>query len=216
MARTATQGGRERILSVAARLFYEQGIRAVGMKQIIDEAGTGKSLLYSHFATKDDLVEAYLEWSGARLGPSAALAREAAGDDPGDRILAIVTDVGHRVLRPGGRGCPFRNYLVEFPEARNEPDAGAADPSGPASLARRTLGASRSVIEELSREHAGPDEGAVLAEQVGLIVDGLYAQAAHRVRTDGEPPVSGVLAAVRLARTLVEAHRRPRAGDDRA
>lgn len=206
MARTATPGGRERILAVAARLFYKQGIRAVGMKQVIDEAGTGKSLLYSHFATKDDLVVAYLERSGARLAPSAARAREAAGDDPGERLLAIVTDVGHRIVRSGGRGCPFRNYLVEFPEAR----------TGPASLARRTLAASRSVIEQLSREHAGPGGGAVLAEQIALIIDGLYAQAAHRERVDGAPAVGGVFAAVELARTLIEANRRPPDGEHRA
>ena len=199
MAGAAPPGARERILDVAARLFYDNGIRAVGMKRIIDEAGTGKSLLYGSFATKDELVEAYLERAGARLVPSASRARDAAGEDPGDQLVAIVTDVGHRVLRPGGRGCPFRNYLVEFPDDR----------SGPGLLARRTLADSRAVIEQLSREHAGERDGAVLAEQIALIVDGLFAQAARRDQVGGDPPVAGVLAAVELARTLVGERRRP-------
>ncbi|MFP5071185.1 TetR/AcrR family transcriptional regulator [Pseudonocardia nantongensis] len=217
MARTAAPDGRDRILDVAARLFYDQGIRAVGMKQIIDEAGSGKSLLYAHFATKDDLVEAYLERSAARLARSSARALQAASDDPGERIVALVTEAGHRILRPGGRGCPFRNYLVEFPDRDNEPDtgdetgagtgAGTGTGTGPAALAHRTLKESRSVLDRSAKELAGPVAGAVLAEQIGLIVDGLFAQASYRARDDDEPPVSAVLAAVELARTLVAQHR---------
>lgn len=212
MARTAAPDGRDRILDVAARLFYEQGIRAVGMKQIIDEAGSGKSLLYGHFATKDDLVEAYLERAAARLERSSARALQAAGDDPGERIVALVTEAGHRVLRPGGRGCPFRNYLVEFPDG-DEPGAteesGAEAGTRPAALARRTLKESRSVLDRSAKELAGPVAGAVLAEQIGLIMDGLFARASYRARDDDEPPVSAVLAAVELAHTLVAQHRAP-------
>lgn len=207
MARTAAPDGRDRILDVAARLFYEQGIRAVGMKQIIDEAGSGKSLLYGHFATKDDLVEAYLARAAARLERSSARALQAAGDDPGDRIVALVTEAGHRVLRPGGRGCPFRNYLVEFPDSDDEPDTGDGTGSGPAARARRTLKESRAVLDRPAKELAGPVAGAVLAEQIGLIVDGLFARASYRARDDDEPPVSAVLAAVELTRTLIAQHR---------
>ena len=211
MARTAAPDGRDRILDVAARLFYDQGIRAVGMKQIIDEAGSGKSLLYAHFATKDDLVEAYLERSAARLARSSARALQAAGDDPGERIVALVTEAGHRILRPGGRGCPFRNYLVEFPDRDDEPDTGdeTGAGTGPAALAHRTLEESRTVLDRSAKELAGPVAGAVLAEQIGLIVDGLFARASYRARDDDEPPVSAVLAAVELARTLVAQHRAP-------
>jgi AcrR family transcriptional regulator len=208
VARTAAPDGRDRILDVAARLFYEQGIRAVGMKQIIDSVGSGKSLLYGHFATKDDLIEAYLQRSADRLQRSTARALAAAGDDPGERIVALVTEVGHRVLRPGGRGCPFRNYLVEFPD----PDTG----TGPAAFARRTLGESRSIVERAARELAGPVDGAVLAEQIGLIVDGLFARASYRARGNEEPPVGAVLAAVDLARTLVSYHRGAGRGADTA
>lgn len=203
MVATARPDGRDRILDAAGRLFYARGVRAVGMQQIIDEAGTGKSVLYAHFATKDDLVEAYLERWATALARSADRALREAGDDPGDRIVAAVTHAGHRVLRAGGRGCPLRNYLVEFPGPDDGTDAG----SGPSALARRRLRESRSVVDRAARELAGPVAGPVLAEQVRLVVDGLFACAAHRSPGDDEPPVGAVLAAVEMVGAMVAHHR---------
>lgn len=203
MVGTVKPDVRERILDAAGRLFYARGVRAVGMQEIIDEAGTGKSGLYGHFATKDDLVEAYLErWSTA-LAASADRALREAGEDPGDRIVAAVTHVGQRVLREGGRGCPLRNYLVEFPGSGDE--AGAE--TGPSALARRRLRESRSAVDRAARELAGPVDGPVLAEQVRLVVDGLFARAARRSPGDDAPPVDAVLAALEMVRTMVAHHR---------
>src|SRR5260370_28426777 len=50
---------RERILAVAADLFYRHGIRAVGVESIAEGAETNKMTLYRHFASKDELVAAY-------------------------------------------------------------------------------------------------------------------------------------------------------------
>src|SRR5213596_2635126 len=51
---------RERIIAVAADLFYRHGIRAVGVEAIAEAAGTNKMTLYRHFASKDELVAEYL------------------------------------------------------------------------------------------------------------------------------------------------------------
>src|SRR5260370_5104861 len=51
---------RERILAVAAELFYRHGIRAVGVEAITEAAGTNKMTLYRHFPSKDELVTEYL------------------------------------------------------------------------------------------------------------------------------------------------------------
>src|SRR5215470_6601680 len=51
---------RERILAVAADLFYRHGIRAVGVESIAEAAGTNKMTLYRHFESKDLLVAEYL------------------------------------------------------------------------------------------------------------------------------------------------------------
>src|SRR3954447_11536840 len=62
MARTReTSGARERILETADRLFYQAGIRAVGIDRIIAQAGVAKMSLYKHFPSKDDLILAVLK-----------------------------------------------------------------------------------------------------------------------------------------------------------
>src|SRR5204863_2663112 len=51
---------KERILETADRLFYLQGIRAVGVDTIAAEIGISKRTLYNHFPSKDALISAYL------------------------------------------------------------------------------------------------------------------------------------------------------------
>src|SRR5580693_2786817 len=51
---------RERILETTDRLFYHQGIRAVGVDTIAAEIGISKRTLYNHFPSKDELILAYL------------------------------------------------------------------------------------------------------------------------------------------------------------
>ena len=51
----------ERILAAASTLFYEQGIRTVGVDAIAAAADVTKKTLYDRFGSKDRLIAAYLE-----------------------------------------------------------------------------------------------------------------------------------------------------------
>src|SRR5437667_11635438 len=57
-----TSEARQRLLETADRLFYRDGIRAVGIDRIIAEAGVAKMSLYNHFPSKDDLILAVLKY----------------------------------------------------------------------------------------------------------------------------------------------------------
>jgi AcrR family transcriptional regulator len=189
--RTPDPASRERILDAASRLFYTHGVRAIGTQQVVDEAGTGKSLLYQHFPTKDDLVAAYLARARERVDRAADAAVAQAGDDPGDQLVALVAEVGARVRRYG-RGCAFRNLLAEFP----------GEESVPVEVARDMVRASRHRVDQLVARLGARDPDAV-AERLWLLVDGLYVQAAYRDRLDGDP-AAGVATAVDLARRIVD------------
>src|SRR5260370_16892508 len=50
---------KERILETAGRLFYLQGIRAVGVDTIAAEIGISKRTLSNHFPSKDEWFPAF-------------------------------------------------------------------------------------------------------------------------------------------------------------
>ena len=64
---------RERIISAASALFYNDGIRGVSVDAVAAKAGVTKRTLYYHFRSKDDLVAAYL---AARDQPNLALFKQ--------------------------------------------------------------------------------------------------------------------------------------------
>lgn len=55
-----TRTARDRILLAADELFYREGIRATGVDKLIAASGVAKLTFYRHFASKNDLVLAYL------------------------------------------------------------------------------------------------------------------------------------------------------------
>ena len=106
-----------RIFAAARDLFYQRGIRAVGVDEIVSQAGVTKPSLYRSFDSKDDLVAACLESYATDACAEMDARIEAAGDDPLARLRAFVAHYADQMSRPGFRGCPMSNTAVEFPEA---------------------------------------------------------------------------------------------------
>ncbi len=52
---------RLRLISTACRMFAVQGIEAVGVRDIVKEAGVTTGAFYYHFQSKSDLILAYYE-----------------------------------------------------------------------------------------------------------------------------------------------------------
>jgi AcrR family transcriptional regulator len=107
---------RERILAVAADLFYRRGIRAIGVETIAEAAGTNKMTLYRHFASKDELVAEYLR----RLADKASsswdrLAAEHPGN-PRAQLRGWLQNMAAHVASGKERGCALSNAAVELPE----------------------------------------------------------------------------------------------------
>src|SRR5271170_4063056 len=100
---------REHVLAVANELFYWHGIRATGIDQVAAEAGVAPTTLYRLFASKDDLIGAYVERAD-RLYRDwfEAAARQ--------QILAVFDALTEQVQPGRCRGCPFLMALAEFPD----------------------------------------------------------------------------------------------------
>lgn len=119
----STAGAERRLLDVAVRLFYAEGIHAVGIDRVIAEAGVAKATLYAHFPSKADLVAAYLARQSQRWA-DAAQARLA--EQPGGTaaaVLALFDQLHQDSQAPDYRGCPFINAAAEFPDPGPVADA---------------------------------------------------------------------------------------------
>jgi AcrR family transcriptional regulator len=106
----------DRILDVARKLFYMEGIRAIGVDEIVKRAGVTKPSLYRSFASKDELAASYLRAYEQEFWKRFDAAAAAHPGDPRRQILAFLSGVGERAVRPGYRGCGMTNAAVEYPE----------------------------------------------------------------------------------------------------
>jgi len=110
---------KERILETADRLFYAQGIRAVGVDTIAAEIGISKRTLYNHFPSKDALIVAYLQRRNLPTPPSER--------EPADLILRSFDRLERSFGSRDFRGCPFVNAVAELGDGEHEAKAVALE-----------------------------------------------------------------------------------------
>ena len=108
---------RQRLLTAAAELFYQDGVAATGIDAITARAGVARMSLYNNFSSKAELVQAYLE---ARHAEWRALyrARLAEAATAEARILAVFDsylDHAAGAVEQGFRGCGLYNAAAELP-----------------------------------------------------------------------------------------------------
>lgn len=106
----------QHLLRAAEELFYQEGVRAVGVDAVVERAGVNKMSLYRQFASKDELVLAYLERMDACFFErfDASVAKHPG--KPKAQLVQYFDDLAQRASQPGYRGCPFVNVAAEFPD----------------------------------------------------------------------------------------------------
>lgn len=180
---------RDRILDTAKRLFYRDGFRAVGIDRIIAEAGVAKMTLYRHFASKDDLIVAYLEESNRQYWEWLDGATNHI-EDPVERLMAIFEEVERVSTSPQCLGCTFQGTAAEFPD-RNHRGHQVA-------LAHKQ--ATRDRFADLARQ-GGLNDPEQLADQLLLLMDGAWV-AARMFGPDN--PARGLTTAARALTTAAK------------
>ena len=174
---------RDRLLAAAAACFYDHGVNGTGIDTITAAAGVAKMSLYNNFASKDDLVLAYLE---ARHEEWLDLYRRRLADatDARGRVAAVLdayVDHAEMAYRHGFRGCGLLNAAAELP----------ADAPG-----RQLVRRHKEQVEAILAAHLAELDGlpaarvADLAVQLSFLLEGAMARAGlegnsgrlHRVR----------------------------------
>ena len=161
---------RQQLLEAAARRFYADGLAATGIDTITAEAGVAKMSLYNNFASKADLVRAYLE---ARHEEWLGLYRRRLDRAHGPRegVLAVFdayADHAEQAYEHGFRGCGLLNAAAELP---------AGDPG------RAVVRAHKEEVEDLLAGHLDgllpgrPADARTLAEHLSFLLEGAVARA---------------------------------------
>ncbi len=128
---TPTIGSREKILDVAESLFARRGYAGVGLREVAETAGLGKSSLFHHFRSKSELYFAVLgrvlDRMDERLRPIFA-----GGAGPLERLDRIIEAlIDELVEHPGSARLLLRalfeddDFAEPLPEA--EPVEGAIE-----------------------------------------------------------------------------------------
>src|ERR1700722_14046875 len=162
MGRTReTSEARQRILETADRLFYRDGIRAVGIDRIIAEAGVAKMSLYKHFPSKDDLILAVLQFREESVLEFFRSSMERHGKKAKSPLRAFFAALKEWFETPGFRGCAFQNAAAEL-----------ADPAHPGTeFIRGHKQRFGEFLRGLGEEAIGKD-AAKVAPAVALLVEG--------------------------------------------
>jgi AcrR family transcriptional regulator len=107
-------GVKERIMETASRLFYQQGYQATGINQIIEEAQIAKASLYQHFASKELLLNEYLE-TKSKSWMEGMLKFTADHAEGMEKVLGFFDYRIHLLNTNEFKGCAFLRVVYEQP-----------------------------------------------------------------------------------------------------
>lgn len=181
---------RDRILEVASRLFYQNGIRAVGVDTIIAQADVAKMTFYKHFKSKDLLVLEFLKCRDERWRAWFESTVSRIAPNVEDRPLAIFDALEERFARKDFRGCAFINTMVEMADGDHMAHQAAAEHK------QKVLRIVRSLLSE-----AGVKKPQELANSFLLLMDGAIVTAV-RERKPGSAK-----AAKRIATSILSTYK---------
>jgi AcrR family transcriptional regulator len=160
--RVNKSNARQRIVETAERLFYAEGVRAVGIDRIIAEAEVAKMSLYNHFSSKDDLILAVLRYREEKFGGMFAKWMDRHVSKRMDRLGAFFAALKDWFESPGFRGCMFINARVELADAKHPASEFSACHK------ERFHQMLRSIIEESE----GVKSAETMAPAIALLVEG--------------------------------------------
>ena len=184
-----TSPARERILDAAYNLFCARGVQRVGVDELISTANVAKATFYRHFASKDELVLAFLERREEIFTEGylhAEMARRGGG--PEDQLMAVFDIFDDWFNQHDFEPCSYIRLLL---------DIGPDHPLGRASVAYlekvrlsiRELGEAAGLVDPEDFSHSFT----ILLKGSIVAAVGTDTQAAQRAR--------------RMGARLIEAHR---------
>jgi AcrR family transcriptional regulator len=173
---------RDRLFSAAINLFYQNGIRAVSVDAIAEEAGTTKVTFYRVFESKDDLIVQVLEEQSRRFWQWwDEIVAEKPGE-PRKQIEELIARFRDEIIGDDAcRGCAVANAAVEIVD--EDHPARAVIKKHKLEIAQR--------LRDLCRA-MGARQPDVLGDALSLLYSGAFSA---RLAYDGRQQIATVSAA---------------------
>ena len=179
---------RDRIFETARELFYQHGIRAVGVETIAAEADATKMTLYRNFPSKDELVAEVLREQEREYWAWWESVTAVCCADPRAQLEAIFDALETKACNKDVHGCPLSNAAIELHEEGHP--AQVVSVNYKKELHRR--------LTDLARRAGAKDDD--LADALMLLMEGSYTA---RVTLGADGPSRAV---ARSARALIRYH----------
>ena len=170
---------RERIILAAVELFYAHGYAATGMADILRKARANSGSFYFFFKSKEELLQAVLDWYLENLEPILIRPLYEQTDDPIGRVFLLLDGYRQRILQTGfDYSCPIGRLALEIdPDKRKTHQKIAANFNGWTAAARKCLeDAGERLPSSVDREQ--------LAQLILTVMEGgvMQARAHHDIR----------------------------------
>jgi len=157
--------------------FYEGGFHATGIDSVMADSGISKRTLYKYFPSKEELIEAVLDYYAAWVMHELFDPVMAASDDPRRQIIAFFDIRKAMIDESPTRGCLGMKASQEF----------AGKHQGIAKLGRSAASQVERRLVEMC-EQAGFAEPQSLGKQLNVLFQG--ALLLSHVNSDSSPFVS--------------------------
>ncbi len=155
---------RTQVIEAADQLFYEHGIRAVGMAQIRDASGVSLKRLYQLFPAKEFVAAAALRQRDLAFRDALRAYLDPL-PTPEARVLGVFDFLHDWFEEPDFRGCPFVNAYGET----------ASGPECVLEVVAEQKRALRDYLVALARAARRPAD---VGDQLSLLVNGAMVTAA--------------------------------------
>ena len=189
MLKRSTSPLRRHVLEVADNLFYQEGIRAVGVDRLIAESGIAKSTFFRFFASKDILITEWIQMRDEIWRKWFQDSVEKLAPNKKNRPLAIFDVLYTRFGNPTFRGCAFLNTIIELARVDH-----------PASQAANAHKRSVAALIQIYLTDAGYEASEPLAILFMQLIDGALITALRERSPDA------ALRAKQIARALLDGH----------
>jgi AcrR family transcriptional regulator len=174
----------DRIFDTARDLFYREGIRAVGVDEIVTRAGVTKPSLYRSYKSKDELVAAVLREVETGFWDRFEAAEALHPDNPKAQMVAYFQGLADRSGGDDYRGCNLSNAVVEYPDRQH--------------AGRQVAQVHKQQLRDRLRAKAaemGASDPEVVGDAMMLLVEGVFTSS--QMFDGDDKPAKAVVGAVR-------------------